>query len=79
MSRRSRSQAFVLRQLDLGTSKEYISMSSRHFVFCHGCGCKKKTTPSTFSWTDDEVELLFMKAFCGQNIEFAYIHVMLHT
>ena len=34
-------------------------MSSRHFVFvfCHGCGCKK-TTPSTFSWTDDEVELL---------------------
>ena len=25
------------------------------------------------------MEELFMKAFCGQNIEFAYIHVMLHT
>ena len=38
----------VLRPLDLGTSKESISMSSRHFVFCHSCGCEK----------DDAVDIL---------------------
>ena len=57
MSRRARSQAFALRQLDLGTSKEYISMSSCHFVFFFVmAGAAKKATPSTFSWTDDEAE-----------------------
>lgn len=30
-------------------------MSSRHFVFVMAA---KNTAPSTFSWTDDEVELL---------------------
>ena len=60
MSRRPRSQAFALRQLDLGTSKENISTSSRHFVFfLSWLRLEKKTAPSTFSWTDDEVELSF--------------------
>ena len=56
MSRRARSQAFALRQLDLGTSKEYISMSCCHFVFFVMAVAAKKATPSTFSWTDDEAE-----------------------
>ena len=49
---------FALRQLDLGTSKESISMSSRRFVFLSWLRLQKKKTPSMFSWTDDEVELL---------------------
>ena len=48
MSRRSRSQAFALRQLDLGSSKESISMSLLPFrwtVLIHHTSCKNCLFP----------------------------------
>ena len=61
MSRRSRSQAFALPQLDLGMSKEYISMSSCHFVFMWWLRLQKNDAIDVlmhFLWADDEVQLL---------------------
>ena len=53
--------------------------------FCAlGLGFMKKKTIEKWEWDFNLSNTgwdcgICMKAFCGQNIEFAYIHVMLHT